>query len=365
MSSKQRAIRRLVNTQPPIAPVEPTPVTIRREMAVLRARMEGQPVRSARKSRHPVQATTAPTPIQPSPVAVQAEMDALSDRFHGYPAGLSSCLRAVGADDVLTTRIHEAVRAGWVPVDLVSTPRHRRAQVIEDSLDALAKATEGGPCSLCGTKRRRRGWFPRGLMDDADLPRFHVATDGTARCAWCQEYLMDHSEDDLLETVFRRLTGIKWEVFHKVLGATAVPSRGDGTPWSHVDPTALRAIVVKDERYTGFHIASRPWERQHLQGLPEVFVWDEVPRVLAPQSIPPTPAAKRMAQDAARAVQRFAADKEKAACDVHRNLAGIFARDMDASPMEATWRFNDLVRQGKSSEQALAIIKRELAKASA
>ena len=289
----------------------------------------------SRKSRQARQMPVAPLPSTPtgSP-AIEAEFCSQVDRFYGRPAGLSACLRAVAGDPVLTARLEEASAAGWLPIDLVAVPKHRQAQTIEDALDEWTSARAGGPCSMCGTATRRRGWEPGGYLDPREMPGWSITGNGVVRCQWCAEYLAHHSQDELLDTVFRLLTGTRGETWHTAFAYADSPRRGDGTPWSHMDAAALRKVVTKDHRYVLFTRPDRPWEQTSLPGLPAHFVWETPPARTVAKHMPESQQAmvKRADETAAwrRQKERREADEAAMRKDYLRTL---FIRDNAIPPV--------------------------------
>lgn len=104
--------------------------------------------------------------------------------------------------------------------------------------------------------------------------------------------------DSMLEQVFRIFTGTVGQVWHRVPTAAESQRRGDGSPWSHVQPVNLRKIVLKDERYLDFATPAKPWRHISLPGFPRQHTWEQQPRERRTVPMPLTERDRALARQA-------------------------------------------------------------------
>jgi hypothetical protein len=118
--------------------------------------------------------------------------------------------------------------------------------------------------------------------------------------------------------------------------------------------------VLKDERYVRFASPTRPWERNKMYGLPDYFVWDSPPRKAKTLYLKPDARDAVLAREQEEYSRKLAEQKKAEAHKRDLHLAHLAVRDAGADTIVVSRRFNLLMQKGKSSGEALDIVRKEL-----
>lgn len=139
-----------------------------------------------------------------APINLDAERDRLAEEFHGVHW---QAIQTVEDDEILSEMLAHYIDDGMPVIDLATTPKHRRPQVIEETISEARAAQAGGPCDFCGTRTQRSSGASLGWLDSAPSTGFTLRSDGTRSCAWCTNFLASHTIDEWRESVGNAVAG--------------------------------------------------------------------------------------------------------------------------------------------------------------